>query len=125
MTYRTWCHGKGLSATRIKIPQLADFFLYLKESKGLGISALKGYRSAISSVLRHSGVDLMASTELRDLFRSFEIEQMSRPVRSYAWNLDVVLTYLMGPPFEPLQDCSLVNLTKKSLSIGSGFCQES
>ena len=56
----------------------------------------------------------MASTELRDLFRSFELEQMSRPVRSYAWNLDLVLTYLMGPPYEPLQNCSLECLTMKS-----------
>ena len=102
---------------RITIPQLADFFLYLRESKGLGISALKGYRSAISSVLRLSGVDLIASTELRDLFRHFEIEQISRPVPTLSWNLDVVLTYLMGPPFEPLQDCSLELLTSKALFL--------
>ena len=115
--FRDWCKSNGFSASRTKIHQLADFFLYLRETKGLGLSALKGYRSALSSVLRHSGVDLIASPDIRDLFKHFENQLLFRKSPSLNWNLDVVLSFLMGPPFEPLQDCSLKRLTSKTLFL--------
>ena len=59
----------------------------------------------------------MASTQLRDLFRFFELQQASKPVVTHSWNLDVVLSFLMGPPFEPLQECSLELLTSKTIFL--------
>ena len=51
----------------------------------------------VISVMTFSGV-----RDLRDLVRSFEIQDLRQGSKPVAWKLDVVLRYLERPPFEPL-----------------------
>ena len=37
--------------------------------------------------------------------------------KSIAWNLDVVLKFLSGPPFEPLMSACLRGVIRKALSL--------
>ena len=48
-----------------------DFLIYLRQDKGLSVSAVKGYSSALNSVLALKGQDLSASREITMLLRSF------------------------------------------------------
>ena len=81
------------------------------------MSTIKGYRAMLSSVFKFCLPEISTSPILKDLVRSFEISA-PRPVhRSPPWDLDKVLGYLSGPPFEPLADASFWNKTRKVLFL--------
>ena len=71
----------------------------------------------LSSVYKFCLSEISTSPILKDLTRSFEISA-PRPVhQSPSWDLDKVLEYLSGPPFEPLADASFRNKTRKALFL--------
>ena len=66
-----WCRGRSITPIDATIPMIVDFLIHLREDKGFSLSALKGYRSTINSVLTLKVMDLANSKELSMLFRSF------------------------------------------------------
>ena len=92
---------------------ILEFFIYLRDTKLLSISAIKGYRAAISSVQPWVGKDEDVSL----LFKSFAKSGPILRSKSISWNLDVVLRYLLGDRFEPLSHCSTKHLTMKVLFL--------
>ena len=48
-----------------------DFLIHLRHDKGLSVSAVKGYSSALNSVLALKGRYLASSREITMLLRSF------------------------------------------------------
>lgn len=113
--FREWCRSAKVSTSATSLTEIADFLLFLRNSKKLAPSTIRGYRAMLSSVFRHRGLDISSNSDLSDLIRSFETTKL--PQDTVAWNLDVVLKFLMGPPFEPLKSASLRNLTKKALFL--------
>ena len=71
----------------------------------------------LSSALRHCGKDLASSVILRDLIRSMVIKTPVVDRNKVSWNLDVVLQYLLRPPFEPIDRASSLNLLRKTLFL--------
>ena len=76
-----------------------------------------GYRSMLSAVFRSVLPEILSSSVLQDLIRSFKVEVPSRGVRPPSWDFLRVLTYLRSPVFEPLQQSSLRNLSRKTLFL--------
>ena len=56
-----WCRGRGIAPVNATVPVVVDFLIHLRHDKGLSVSAIKGYSSALSSVLALKGRDLAAS----------------------------------------------------------------
>ena len=81
------------------------------------MSALKGYRSTLSSVFKHKIPDLQDSLILQDLICSFELERPLQPVGLPTWDLVKVLEYLRGPVFQPLPSKPLCVVTMKALLL--------
>ena len=81
-----------------------DFLIHLRRDKGFSLSALKGYRSAINSVLALNGTDLAESRELTMLFRSFAKSCPTTGLCPPAWDVALVLNSLTAAPYEPLKD---------------------
>ena len=50
--YRAWYRKEGFTTSRPSIPRLADFLIYLRESRGLSVPAIKGYRAVLGGVFR-------------------------------------------------------------------------
>ena len=101
------------------VAKIVDFLLVLRRDKGLSVSAVKGFRSVLTSVFKYRLPKLFDHFLLRDLIRSFELE---RPVRSPCpptWDLCRVLEYLRGPVFEPLASKDLRTVTCKVLFLRS------
>ena len=73
----------------------------------------------LSVVFRLKLPQLGEDRTLQDLLRSFAIERPRRPLSPPSWDLDVVLRHLMSSAFEPLEQCSLRALTKKTLFLVS------
>ena len=93
-----WCRGRGVAPVNATVPVVVHFLIHLRHDKGLSISAVKGYSSALNSVLALKGRDLASSREITMLLRSFS--RLVNPVelRPPAWDVALVLQSLTGAP---------------------------
>ena len=71
----------------------------------------------LSAVFKFPLPEISTSLILKDLIRSFEISAPRPLFRPPPWDLDKVLQYLSGPPFEPLARASFLDKTKKALFL--------
>ena len=78
---------------------------------------IKGYRAMLSSVFKFCLPEILSSPILKDLVRSFEISAPRPLHHTPPWDLDKVLEYLSGPPFEPLAEASFWNKSRKALFL--------
>ena len=115
-TYRKWCRDFGHRSSSPTIPKVAAFLTYLFKRKKAAPATIKGYRAMLSAVFKFTLPEISTSPVLKDLIRSFEISS-TRPVFPPPWDLDRVLEYLSGPPFEPLAMASFLDKTRKALFL--------
>ena len=88
------------------VTRIAYFFVHLRRDKGMSVSSIKGYQSALNSVFALKGQDLSSSRELSMLVRSFAVSCPPAEVRPPAWDLSLVLRSLKTAPYEPLASVS-------------------
>ena len=79
---------------------------------------MKGYRSAIVTTLRPMGLwQEDWNPTIKALIANMKLERPP-PIRTVpSWDLAVVLNYLMGPPFEPMEKASIKDLTLKTVFL--------
>ena len=118
-TYRKWCREQGVSVSTPSLPKVADFLLFLHEVKRLSVPCIRGYRSMLSLTFRSKLPKIATSPVLSDLLRSFAIQRPRSVVSPPSWDLDKVLRFLLGNPFEPLREASFKDMTKKVLFLVS------
>ena len=94
-----------------------DFLIHLRYDKGLSVSAVKGYSSALNSVLALKGRDLASSREITVLLRSFSRSVNPVELRPPAWDVTLVLQSLTGAPYEPLRTCDERFLAQEMLFL--------
>ena len=116
-TFRTWCHSHGHSVSCPTVPKITDFLLYFRRSLPLSYSTIASYCSMLSAAFRFVLPELSSHPVLHDLLRSFRIERPLSSSRLPTWDLLRVLSLLRGSPFEPLESCSLRDLTRKTLFL--------
>ena len=117
LSFCGWCRGRSIAPINATVPLIVDFLLHLRKDKGFSLSALKGYRSAINSVLTLNGTDLSDSRELYILFRSFAKSCPTTGLRPPAWDVALVLSSLTTAPYEPLKDAEERLLAHKTLFL--------
>ena len=71
--YRDWCHSQGHSVLRPTLAKVADFLCWLRHTRGLSVSSLRGYRSTLSAVFRFHLPSLSSDPVIRDLLHSFRL----------------------------------------------------
>ena len=96
---------------------MADFLTYMFKTKGAALSTIKGYRAMLAAVFKFPLPEISSSPILKDLVRSFEISAPRPIFPPPPWDLDKVLEFLSGPPFEPLARASFLDKTKKTLFL--------
>ena len=112
-----WCRGRGVAPVNATVPVVVDFLIHLRQDKGLSVSAVKGYCSALNSVLALKGRDLAMSREITTLLRSFSRSVNPVELRPPAWDVSLVLQSLTGAPYEPLRTCEERFLAQKTLFL--------
>ena len=122
-TFREWCELNGINPHTPTVPMIAEFLLHLFRDKQLATITLKGYRSALSSLMASRGLDIYHDPDLNALIRSFSIERPRTFRETPGGVFALVLRFLMRHPFEPMNVCSLADLTRKLLSPYVGFSQ--
>ena len=88
-----------------------------RHDKGLSVSAVKAYSSALNTVLALKGRDLASSQEITMLLRSFSRSVDPVELRPPAWDLSLVLQNLTVAPYEPLRTCDERFLAQKTLFL--------
>ena len=115
--FRKWCRDFHHRSSEPTIPKIAEFLTFLFKTEKAAVSTINGYRAMLSSLFKFSLPEISSSPILKDLVRSFEISA-PRPLHHLPpWDLDKVLEFLSGPPFEPLADASFRNKTRKALFL--------
>ena len=93
--FSDWCEERGHFPREVSCPTVADFLIHLFD-KGLSLSTIRGYRSAISAV--HGGfadgTRVSDSPELGRLCRSFFLQRPSNTPLAPSWSLPKVLDAL-------------------------------
>ena len=112
-----WCRGRGVAPVNDTVPVVVDFLIHLRHDKGLSVSAVKGYSSALNSVLALKGRDLASSREITMILRSFSRLDDPVELRPPAWDVALVLQSLTGAPYEPLRLCDERFLAQKTLFL--------
>ena len=112
-----WCRGRGVAPVNATVPVVVDFLIHLRHDKGLSVSAVKGYSSALNSVLALKGRGLVSSREIMMLLRSFSRSVDPVELRPPAWDVALVLQSLTGAPYEPLRTCDERFLAQKTLFL--------
>ena len=112
-----WCRGRGVAPVNATVPVVVDFLIHLRHDKGLSVSAVKGYSSALNSVLALKGRDLASSREITMLLRSFSRSVNPVELRPPAWDVALVLQSLTGAPYEHLRTCDEHFLAQKTLFL--------
>ena len=115
-TYRKWCKDFHHKSSSPSIAKIADFLTYMFKTKGAALSTIKGYRAMLAAVFKFP-LPKISSSVLKDLVRSFEISAPRPIFPPPPWDLDKVLEFLSGPPFEPLARASFLDKTKKALFL--------
>ena len=82
-----WCRGRGVAPVNATVPVVVDFLIHLRLDKGLSVSAVKGYSSALNSVLALKGWDLVSSGEITMLLCSFLRSVNPVELRPPAWDV--------------------------------------
>ena len=114
---RAWCKDFRHRSSSPSIAKIADFLTYMFKSKGAALSTIKGYRAMLAAVFKFPLPEISSSPILKDLIRSFEISAPRPIFPPPPWDLDKVLEFLSGPPFEPLARASFLDKTKKALFL--------
>jgi hypothetical protein len=118
LIFEKCCKQKRLNPLAVSPGLLADFFLHLFVDKKLAPITIKGYRSAISRIYRMCGLpDPGQDQDLSKLVNNFTLERPKTVQLFPKWSLDVVLDFLNGEPFEPLEQAFLKHLTWKTVFL--------
>ena len=96
---------------------VVEFLIHLRHDKGLSVSKVKGYSSALNSVLALKGRDLASSWEITMFLCSFSRSVDPVELRPPAWDVALVLQSLTGAPHEPLRTCDECFLAQKTLFL--------
>ena len=122
--FSNWCCGRQINPFQVTVQQLADFLVYLFDTKGLSPSTIKGYRSAISRTIALSGGSDFGNNEFISLLiRNFSLEKPRQRNLVPQWDLSLVLSALNSSPFEPADQVNLKFVSYKCcflLALASG-----
>ena len=119
-----WCRGRGVAPVNATVPVVVDFLIHLRHDKGLSVSAVKGYSSALNSVLALKGRDLALSREITMLLCCFSRSVDPVELRPPAWDVALVLQSLTGVSvFWRRKRSSYWPLPRLSVLVSSTHCR--
>ena len=121
--FAAYCHDHSLDPFTASSPVVADFMLWLAQTRQASVSTLAGYRSALGQVLRlTTGFDPGTCPILAQLMQSFKRTQPAPAKRIPTWDISLVLSVLCDADLAN-ESLSLHILTAKTiflLALASG-----
>lgn len=116
-SFLDWCSGKKINPLTASVYSIADFLTFLFMEKQFSVSTIKGYRSALSRVYHHRGIDLTNDTDISSLIKSMEVQRPITRSQVPKWDLSLVLRHINRAPYEPLRLADIKHLTYKTVFL--------
>lgn len=117
--FSSWCSKRGKDPYKATLPLVADFLYFKFEVEKREVETVKGYRTAISNVLKavNPSLDVGKDSSISALISNLERDtsRIKRPLAN--WDLALVLQCLTKDPFEPLGEAALDKLTFKTIFL--------
>ncbi|KAJ1208809.1 hypothetical protein NDU88_004192 [Pleurodeles waltl] len=111
------CTNKSVDSLSAPLSEVLLFVLSLAQ-QGSSLGTLKGYLSAISAFLRLPDQPSLFKSPLVSMFlKGLTHLFPPTPFIMPQWDLNLVLTYLLCTPFEPMHNCPLQLLTFKTVFL--------
>ena len=116
--FRKWCAGRQIDPGSAPVTEVSTF-LKLVFDEGKQVSTIKNYRSAIGAIHEGfaDGSTLGNNPFVSQLVRGMANVRPRTRVLTPSWSIPAVLASFAKPPFEPLHDVSLADLTHKTLFL--------
>ncbi|XP_033634203.1 uncharacterized protein LOC117295606 [Asterias rubens] len=109
-----WCGRESLHPTNTSVGEVGDFLVYLLDS-GLTTGTVKNYRSAVAAI--HPGFPdgstVSDNGALSQLIKGMFVTRPPERKLVPSWDLFDVLSTLAGPPYEPMDCSTLLQLSVK------------
>ena len=87
-------------------------FLGVLSTEGKATATIRVYRAAICTFLQQlAGPTFKEDWLLRDTLSGSSVSEALSPRKTPAWDLSIVVSFLKGPPFDPLRSADLKSLT--------------
>lgn len=116
--FADWCTQRDVDPFHPSIQVITNFLDWLFSVKKLVVMTIKGYRSAIAQTLGAMGRwQPVWDGPIRQLLLSMSRDRPRVKRASPSWDLNVVLEFLGGSFFEPMQFAELKFLTLKTVFL--------
>ena len=118
LRFANWATGHGFDPLGPTAAEKAAFLYELFDTHGLSPQPIKGYRSCLASVLSRTGMAAAVQAKIiPDMVMSMKLQRPRLTPVLPQWDLGIVLEALTKPPYEPLREASLKQLTLKTVFL--------
>ncbi|KAM9325375.1 uncharacterized protein PAF06_001534 [Gastrophryne carolinensis] len=107
--YIDWCESRSLPCREFLVSRVLEFLQHGLDL-GLKLSTLKGQVSALSIFFQKT---FAQHSLIKTFFQGVTHVRPPRKPMVPVWDLNLVLSALQGPPFEPIHEAALAVLTLK------------
>ena len=113
-----WCRSVGINPSSPTHVQLANHLSHAAVNLSMSASALRVRRSAILTTCRQINPSLTLPLSLTsDVIKAIALRRARQRTRIPAWDLRLVLQFLTSERFEPLENASFKELTRKAVFL--------
>ena len=110
-------NSRSIAHKDINVAVVADFLAFHADSFRRAHSTISVYKCALADPLIFWGISLDVRAIEKLLRGLYRLRPPPRDGRMPRWSLSILLDYLRGPPFEPLESASWKHLLQKTLAL--------
>ena len=119
----SWCENNDVNPSSPSEVDIGNHLAFVAHTYKVSPSYIKVRRSAISSTLLSFGSPIPDSSIVSQVVKGISLLSSKSKKRTPDWDVRLILEFLQGPPFEPLEYASLKHVTLKTcflLALASG-----
>ena len=122
--YFKWCRQAGINPHSASLGQVCDFLTAVFKEEGATAHSVRSCRTAVAAV-HHGfgeGNTVSNSPAIQDLIKGMFHQRPPTKSLVPSWGLPTALHFLAEPPFEPLHQANLMDLTRKTAFLVAAAC---
>ena len=116
--FLNFVNSRSIAHKDISVAVVADFLAFHADTFRRAHSTISVYKCALADpLLLYMGISLDVRAIEKLLRGLYRLRPPPRDGRMPRWSLSIILDYLRGPPFEPLESASWKHLLQKTLVL--------
>ena len=122
--YYRWCRRNQVAPHSATLGEVCEFLTWVFTHEGASLNSIRACRTAVGAV-HHGfpgGTSVSSSTVIQDLIKGMFHKRPPSKSLVPAWDLPRALRLLAEPPFEPLDQASLLDLSRKTAFLVAAAC---